>query len=115
MPNAPTTPASVASRLTDEKILKLAKDCDSLVSIDNLTGEADYFGHLEELKAALLRDYVRMRKLNGELRKSLQQAIYGCYGCLNAGECGSPLPFKGCKRKVEWRNLLAEAEKEETK
>ena len=45
---SPTTPASVASRLTDEEILKLSKMAEY-----NFSNDA----------AAVLRDYVRLRKL----------------------------------------------------
>ena len=53
MPNT-TTPASVASRLTDEDIINIAKsidDCGAVWKFDvpNI--------------AAVLRDYVRMRRL----------------------------------------------------
>lgn len=62
MPNNITTPASVAARLTDEEILRLAEMCfyeDSSVEEDQQT-------------AAVLRDYVRMRSEIAELRECLR-------------------------------------------
>lgn len=105
MANAPTTPSFVASRLTDEEVLKLAKDCDGLVSTDYATGEPDYFGNLEVKKAAVLRDYVRMRKLNGKLRECLNQAY---------GDKMNTYRMTG-NEVQNWEIVLAEAEKGEAR
>lgn len=60
MPNTPTTPASVASRLTDEEILNLAE-------LQNELGNSSSF--------SVLRDYVRLRREVAELRECLRQAV----------------------------------------
>lgn len=105
MSNTPTTPASVASRLTDEEILKLAKDCDGLVSTDYATGEPDYFGDLEVKKAAVLRDYVRLRKLVDAIGRT----VIDCCNLENDDKWKHDAAIYDIKR------LLAEAEKGEPK
>lgn len=60
MPNTPTTPASVASQLTDEEILKLAEQYELTAS---QTVATDSIRNHYTNSAAVLRDYVRLRKL----------------------------------------------------
>lgn len=97
MPNNETTPASVAARLTDEEILRLAEMCfyeDHSVEEDQQT-------------AAVLLDFVRIRSENADLRECLREAVE--WSCGNPDEAcedcvahGGDTPCK-CEK---WRKAL---------
>lgn len=108
MANTPTTPASVASRLTDEEIESIAESLEH--DAENLYGDnTRSFMDDENNAAAVLRDYVRMRSLNGELRQCLKETSeIVCDNC-ETEDCET------CTRNMRWSKLLAEAEKGEAK
>lgn len=60
MAETPKTTASVAARLTDEEILDMT--------------DFDLCDAYQDVVVPVLRDYVRMRKLNSELRKCVNDA-----------------------------------------
>lgn len=89
MANTPTTPASVASRLTDEELEAYA-----------IQLESSRICTPEKMEiAAVMRDYVRLRRENCELRKCLKETKeIVCDDC-ETENCET------CTRNMEWRNL----------
>lgn len=81
MANTTATPASVAARLTDEEILNLADICEVY----------------EDNAAAVLRDYVRMRKLANAVKKIVE--------VINEGNCR----FDDYENVLELKRLLSDA------
>ena len=110
MPNTNTTPASVASRLTDEEILKNASRVDEL----SYDGEIGSFGGFScgdnspntEDVAAVLRDYVRLRRLENAIKAKVS----------DCRSCDTYNYTEYCREAIEdIERLLAEAEKGEAK
>lgn len=67
-----TTPASVASRLTDEQIESIAESLEH--DAENLYGDnTRLFMDDENNAAAVLRDYVRMRKLKNAIYERIKE------------------------------------------
>ena len=87
MANTPTTLASVASRLTDEEVSSFARFIDGCAGDNVCTDEeAKVFSkkaitefHKFELRyrniAAVLRDYVRLREENAQLKARLEAVV----------------------------------------
>lgn len=101
MPNTPTTPAFVASRLTDEEIERLAR----ITEEDGVLYTED-----EGDISAVLRDYVRMRRMNAELRKCVKDAVLqNCALCesKNTVACDTD----GFCSERRWKKILADSEK----
>lgn len=73
MANTPTTPALVASRLTDEEIKRIANYCEERAYDFGF----DTLAHCDEKrKAAVLRDYVRLRNLANAVKEKVNYAFY---------------------------------------
>ena len=111
-----TTPASVASRLTDEQIESIAESLEH--DAENLYGDnTRSFMDDENNAAAVLRDYVRMRKLAVKLIEELKEAKQlrcgECWFTVNMGKCPHSLDNECVARR--WHNLLEAAEKGEVK
>lgn len=87
-----------------DAVRKMIHDCPA---IKGGTCEFEYQlkanGAIDRIEAAYKREVEK-------LHKCIEQAINGCAGCQDVGMCGSPLPFKECKRKVEWRKVLEGAD-----
>ena len=103
MANTPTTPASVSSRLTDEEILNLADICEVY----------------EDNAAAVLRDYVRLRKLANAVKAKVDAVNRMPSAPLSGGTEDQKINGEKLCAKItafaEISRLLAEAEKGTTK
>ena len=102
MYNTTTTPASVASRLTDEEIETNARGVLNMAWFSNY----EEAGCSPEKIAAVLRDYVRLRRLENAVKAKVAEC----------SSCDTYNYTEYCREAIEdIERLLAEAEKGEAK